>query len=406
MNTFKYRARDRFGNLVSGVVDADSADALFVRLEQKDYVTVKIAPVKTKVKSEKFLEPFKRKKVRFSELHIFTRLLFTLENAGLPLLSSLYSIRDQTLNNAFKEIIGNIAKDIEEGSKFSSALERHPFVFNDLYINMIHSGEISGKLPEVLERLAILGEHEEAVSLRIKSAMRYPIIVVSAIIIAFVILIAFVVPRYETLFSTYETRLPLPTLILLGINYAITKFWWLSIIAISAFIFLFRNFIRTAKGALLWNSFQLKIPLFGPLLLKLFMSRFCRITGTLMASGVPILQILNLSSKSIDNVVVSNAIKDIKESVNAGKGMTEPIKACALFPPIVTQMVAAGEETGKLDMLLIHVADYYDDQIDYTINNMVTLIEPLLIFVMGGAVLLIALGIFMPMWNLMNLFKG
>jgi len=406
MNTFKYKARDKFGNLVSGVVDAESEDALFIQLEQKDYVTVEISPAKRKGKSRKFLARFKREKVKFSDLNIFTRLLFTLQNAGLPLLSSLNAIGEQTLNKTFKEMIGKITTDVEEGSKLSSSLEKHPHVFNDLYTNMIHSGEISGKLPDVLERLAVLGEHEEVVRMRIKSAMRYPIIVVSSIIIAFLILIAFVVPRYESLFSTYDAKLPLPTVILLGINYAITKFWWLTIIAISACAFLFHKIIRTEKGMLLWNTFQLKIPVFGPLLLKLFMSRFCRITGTLMSSGVPILQILNLSSKSIDNVIVSGAIQGIRESVNAGKGMTGPMKTCALFPPIVTQMVSAGEETGKLDTLLIHVADYYDDQIDYTINNLVTLIEPFLIIVMGGAVLLVALGIFMPMWNLMSLFKG
>jgi len=266
-------------------------------------------------------------------------LLFTLQNAGLPILNSLNAIREQTVNVSFKGIIGEVSKDVEEGNKLSSALEKHPRVFNDLYVNMIHAGEISGKLPEVLERLAVLGEHDEVIRLRIKSALRYPAIVVAAIIIAFLILITNVVPRYQSLFSQFDATLPLPTLILLGLNYAVTKYWWITIIVIIALTFLFRRIIHTPKGSLLWNTFQLKIPVFGPLRLKLYMSRFSRITGTLLSSGVPILQILDLVSQSINNSIVSDAIKDIRESVNAGKGMLKPMKTGGLFPPIVTHRV-------------------------------------------------------------------
>jgi type II secretory pathway component PulF len=406
MGTYRYKARDKFGKLISGVVEAASENALVMQLEQKHCVTLQIVPIKKKEKTGHFLDRLKFGRVRFSDLNTFTRLLFTLQNAGLPILTSLHAIREQTLNPSFKGVIGEVAKDVEEGGKLSSALEKHPRVFNDLYVNMIHSGEISGRLPEVLERLAVLGEHDEAIRLRVKSALRYPAIVVAAIIIAFLILITYVVPRYESLFSKYDTKLPLPTLILLGLNYAITKYWWMSLLVIGALVFLIRYIIRTPKGSLLWNTLQLKIPVFGPLRLKLYMSRFSRITGTLLSSGVPILQILDLVSQSINNIIVSEAIKGIRESVNTGKGMLEPMKASGLFPPIVSQMVSAGEETGKLDTLLIHISEYYDAQIDYTINNMVALIEPLLILVMGSAVLGMALGIFMPMWNLMRLFKG
>jgi len=406
MSTYRYKARDKFGKLISGVVEAASENALVKQLEQKNYVTLQITPIKKKEKTDNFFDRVKFGRVKFTDLNTFTRLLFTLQNAGLPILNSLHAIREQTLNVSFKGIIGEVAKDVEEGNKLSSALEKHPRVFNNLYVNMIHAGEISGKLPEVLERLAVLGEHDEVIRLRIKSALRYPVIVVAAIIIAFLILITNVVPRYQSLFSQFDATLPLPTLILLGLNYAVTKYWWITIIVIIALTFLFRRIIHTPKGSLLWNTFQLKIPVFGPLRLKLYMSRFSRITGTLLSSGVPILQILDLVSQSINNSIVSDAIKDIRESVNAGKGMLKPMKAGGLFPPIVTQMVSAGEESGKLDTLLIHVSDYYDDQIDYTIGNMVSLIEPLLIIIMGSAVLVMALGIFMPMWNLMGMFTG
>jgi len=406
MITFQYKARDKSGKLVSGFLDADSEGALVDLLEKKDYITLKITPVIKKQKTNDPKQWFKRKRVKFTDLNIFTRLLFTLQNAGLPILSSLHAIREQTEDIFFKSIIEEVAKDVEQGRKLSSSLEKHPLIFNNLYVNMIHSGELSGRLPEVLERLAVLGEHDEVIRMRIKSSMRYPIIIVCAIIIAFLILITAVVPRFESLFSDFDAELPLPTKILLWLNYAITRYWWMSIIVIGALVVLIRKLIRLPKGELLWNNLILKLPVFGPLLLKLYMSRFCRITGTLLSSGVPILQILDLVAGSINNVIVSNAINGIKESVNAGKGMLKPMRTSGLFPPVVTQMVSAGEETGKLDILLIHVSEYYDSQIDYIIGNMVSLIEPLLIMVMGGAVLLMALGIFMPMWNLMDVVKG
>ncbi len=405
MSTYQYKARDKSGKLVQGVVEADSENALAVKLEQMEYTPILIKPKSGGANAHTLFDLFPIRRVKFSELNMFTRLLFTLQKAGLPMLASLRAIQEQTSNRHFKEIIGEIATNIEGGTTLSSVLEKYPHVFNNLYTNMVKSGESSGRLPEVLERLTVLGEHEEAMRLRIKAAMRYPTIVVVAIVIAFTVLITFVVPRYESMFSKFETDLPLPTQILLGLNYAVTKFWWVSLIVIGLLIVLIRKFLKTTKGAYWWSRLQLKLPVFGSLLLKLSMSRFCRITGTLLRSGVPILQILDLVSQSMGNAVISRTIKDIKESVNDGKGMSDPMKMSGVFPPVVIQMVAAGEETGKLDELLTHVSDYYDSQIDYTINNLVSLIEPLLILVLGCAVLMMALGIFMPMWNLMDLFQ-
>ncbi|MCK4882169.1 MAG: type II secretion system F family protein [Candidatus Omnitrophica bacterium] len=405
MGRYRYKARDKFGKLVQGIVEADSESALAVKLEKMEYIPILIKPKSGGSNARSFFDQLQVRRVKFSELNMFTRLLFTLQKAGLPMLTSLRAIYEQTSNQYFKEVIGEIATDIEGGTTLSAVLEKYPNIFNGLYTNMVKSGEISGRLPEVLDRLTVLGEHEETLRLRVKAAMRYPIIVVAVIVIAFLVLITFVVPRYEAMFSKFDTALPLPTQILLGLNYAVTKFWWLTIIVVGLSVFLFRKFIRTSKGKYWWGQLQLKLPVFGPLLLKLSMSRFCRITGTLLRSGVPILQILDLVSHSMSNVIISETIMDIKASVHDGKGMMDPMKMSGVFPPVVIQMVAAGEETGKLDELLTHVADYYDAQVDYTINNLVSLIEPLLIFVLGCAVLIMALGIFMPMWSMMKLFK-
>jgi len=230
-------------------------------------------------------------------------------------------------------------------------------------------------------------------------------IVVIAMIIGFIALTMLVIPRYAKIYAQSTTALPFPTQVLLGINYLFAKLWWFLIILAIAAHSLFKKYIKTKSGRFLWDSIKLKVPVFGPLLLKLSISRFTRITGILMRSGIPILKILDISSESTGNQIVSKAIIDIKDNIAEGKGMSEPMKNSGLFPPIVTQMVAVGEQTGKLDDFLLHVSKYYDEQVDYTINNLTSLIEPILIVVLGLGVLFMALGIFLPMWNLMSIFK-
>ena len=403
MPNYQYKARDKFSKPISGVMSALDENAVAVKLEQLGVIPISITETKQEAKVTKFSGSVV--KVKFADLNMFTRQLATLQKAGLPILSALTALCEQTENKIFKEVIAQIGRDIESGLSLSGAFAKYPRIFDSLYINMVSSGEVSGRLDQVLERLATLREHDETIRLRIKSATRYPMIVVVAIIIGFIVLTTLVVPRYAKIYAQYTTALPLPTQILLGINYAVTKLWWLLIIVGLGGHFLFKQYINTTLGRITWDNLKLKVPIFGPLFLKLSISRFTRITGTLMRSGIPILKILDISGGSTGNVIVSNAIQNIKKNVTEGKGMSEPMKISGLFPPIVTQMVAVGEETGKLDELLIHVSNYYDEQVDYTINNLTSLIEPILIFVLGLAVLFMALGIFLPMWNLMSIFK-
>lgn len=402
MANYQYKARDKFGKPVTGIMGGESGDAVAAKLSSMSYVPISIEE-KKEAGFSGFFDRFR--KISFSDLNMFTRQLATLQKAGLPILSSLKALREQAVNKAFREIIGQILRDIEGGSSLSSALSRHPKVFNALYVNMVNSGETGGMLDQVLERLADLGEHDEKIRLRIKTATRYPVIVVVAMIIGFLVLITVVVPRFSKIYGQFTTALPLPTQILLWIQYAVSKFWWLLLLIIVALILSFNKFINTKQGRFLWDSFKLKVPVFGPLVLKLSMSRFSRLTGTLMHSGVPILKILELSAGGAGNVIISRVIDNIRASVNEGKGMAEPMKVSGIFPPIVVQMVSAGEETGKVDQLLLHVSDYYDAQAEYTISNLTSLIEPILILVLGSGVLFMALGIFLPMWNVMSLFK-
>ncbi|OGX31397.1 MAG: hypothetical protein A2787_09150 [Omnitrophica WOR_2 bacterium RIFCSPHIGHO2_01_FULL_48_9] len=403
MTTYYYKARDQQAKSLEGTMVADSQNAVAVKLKQMGYIPVAIEV--TGGDSGLNQVVFSFRPISFSDLNLFTRQLYTLQRAGLPILASLNALSAQAVNQAFKDIIEKMRRDIEGGATLSLSMEKHPSVFNALYTNMIRTGEVSGRMVEILERLTTLGEHEEKIRRRMQSALRYPLIVVTAIVIAFCVLITVVLPKYAQLYSQFNTVLPLPTRILLGIHTVVSQFWWLMLLAAAGLIVFLRNLLKTERGTWLWDSLRLKLPVLGPLFLKLHLSRFCRVTGLMMKSGVPILQILDLAEKSAGNAPVAKAVNSIKLSVNEGKGMLEPMKASRLFPPVVIQMVAVGEDTGKVDELLVHVADYYDSDIDYTLANLVTLIEPILIVVLGTAILFMALGIFLPMWNLMDVFK-
>ncbi len=345
------------------------------------------------------------KRVKFADINMFTRQFYTLQKAGLPVISSLDALQEQAVNPFFKDTISRVKKDIEGGKSMSEAFAAQPRVFSDVYVNMLKCGEISGTLEDSLEKLARLGEKEEQTRMRIKTATRYPLIVVIAIVSAFLILITVVVPRFSAIYGQFTASLPLPTQMLLLIHSLITRYWWALAACGAAVYFLSRRAVNTPAGRYIWDSLKLKIPVFGQITLKSSMSKFALITGTLMRSGVPILNVLDLTAQSVGNKVIAGTIINIKESVNEGKGMALPMKNSGMFPPVVIQMVSVGEQIGKVDELLLHVSEYYESEVNYTIDNLITLIEPMLTVVLGGIILFIALGIFLPMWNLVSLIK-
>lgn len=403
MTLFEYKARDKFGKLTAGVMEANSRENAGFKLKQMGYVPINITIKKREDELSQFFRRFE--KVKFSDLNMLTKQLVTLQKAGLPLLTSLYAMKDQTNSNILKSSLDSVIKDIEAGSLFSDALAKHPRVFSELYVTMVRAGETGGILDEVLDRLTVLGEREEQTRVKIKTATRYPVMVVCALAIAFLVLTMFVIPRFAKIFGQFDVSLPLPTQILILINHILTKYWWLILIMGVSLIFCFNRILKITAFRLRWDNLRLKIPIFGPLFKNISMSRFARITGILMKSGVPILQILGLASKGVGNIVISRAIDSIRTSVNGGGRISETMAVSGMFPPAVVQMVSAGEATGRTDDLLLHVSDYYDSQVEYTIENLTTLIEPILVFALGSCVLFIALGVFLPMWNLMSLFR-
>jgi len=403
MANFKYKVRDKYGRSLDGAMAGENKDAVLAYLKKMGYTPVTIDEVKGNFIAKDFFSRFI--KIKQEEMIMFSRQLVTLQSAGLPLLMSLSAIKEQTESKALKEVITEIILDVESGSSFAEALGRHPDVFNDLYVNMVKSGEASGTLDEVLERLAALAEQQMETQSKIKSATMYPIIVILTLVAAFLTVVTFVLPRFAELFIRFKVDLPLPTRILMAINYGVRHYWFIILPMLTAVIFTFKKYIETPAGRIAWDNFKIKVPIFGPLLLKIMMSRFARVTASLVKSGIPLLQVLDMSSKTTGNVIIAKSIENIKSSVNVGKPMHESMRQDKLFPPIVTQMVSVGESTGKLDQLLTRVADYYDRQVDFALKNLTTAIEPILIFCLGGMVLVMALAIFLPLWDMIQVFK-
>jgi type II secretory pathway component PulF len=400
--TYRYKARDKFGALFTGTIDTSGKDAVAAQLDTQGYI-----PVKIEEQSEKktdFLERFQR--VTSEDLIIFSRQLATLISAGLPFTTSLDALVEQTENRRLKRIIAQIRRDLEGGSSFSDALARHPAVFNDLFVNMVRAGEAGGVLDEMLDRLATLAEHDAETRARIKAATRYPKIVVAAIVAAFIILVTFVIPKFSELYAGFKTELPLPTRILVGMNNFVHHYWYIALLLVVSIVIGVRQYVRTPRGHVQWDGLKLKLPVFGPIFLKTALSRFSRIFGTLTRSGLPVLQTLEIVSKTVGNVVIARVVDNLRDSVRQGRGLVQPMRLSRIFPPTVIQMVAIGEETGKMEEMLMRVSNYYDRDVEYSIKNLSTTLEPLLLAVIGGMVLFLALAIFLPWWNLIRVFKG
>lgn len=406
MTSFNFKARDRYGVLASGVMDAEDSKGIALQLEKLGYTPVSIVPVESAgvyLKLETLLASFQ--KIKIEEIIVFTRQLASILEAGVPLVEGLDAVHEQIRDKRFKGIVLIVKNEIESGSTFSDALEKYEKVFSPLVVNMVRAGEKAGILDEVLDRISNLLEKELETKEKIKTATRYPLIVMVALSVAFVILTLFVLPRFVSFFGAFNAELPLPTKILIGINYVATHYWyWILGIVIGA-VFAFKKILDTEKGRYSWDRFILSTPVFGPLFSKINLSRFCRMLAAMLRSGIPILEALTISSVTVGNKVISRVILDVRKEVSQGKSLAEPMKGSRIFPPIAIAMVAIGEKAGSLGGMLNKVADYFDRESDYTIKNLTPLLEPILILGLGLLLMVFALGIFMPMWDLIRVFK-
>lgn len=407
MARYRYKARDKSGSLMTGILDSSGRDAVATHLSQIGYLPVRIE----EARGWDWREAIKNLEESLTQVTpqdkiILTRQMATLIDAGLSFVAVFDALIEQTANQRLKNILTQVRRDVEGGMRFSDSLAKHPAVFDTLYVSMVRAGEEAGALDEMLNRVALLAEHEADTRARIKSATRYPIIVVVALAVAFGVLITFVIPQFSKLYANFHTPLPLPTRVLIGINALVHSYGILLLALLVAAIFGLRVYLKTPVGRELWDTVRLRLPVFGPIFLKSALSRFARVFGTLNRCGLPALQALDIVAKTVGNVAVSRAVDVIQEGARQGRGIVQPMKASRLFPAGVVQMVAIGEETGQLEPMLMKVSEYYDREVDYAIKNLSTAIEPILLVVLGGAVLFLALAIFLPWWNLIQIFKG
>ena len=402
MPLFLYRAITPQGAMIEDFMEAANSQLVAEKLQKLDYL-----PLKISVKGGGLqMELFKSKpKVKVDEVIVFTRQLVTLLKAGVPLLACLEALVEQTDNKGFQEILSLVYKDIESGISFSEALSKHPKVFSALYISSIRAGEFGGALDEVLERLGELMEHDRQTRSRVKSAMRYPIIVIISMVVAFFALMLLVVPKFITMFEKVGIELPLPTRIMIFLYEVISQQWPWLLAGLAVVLAAFQVWIRSESGRYTWDGLLLKMPVFGPLIMKTAMSRFTRMFETLNSSGLPILQTLDIVSGTVGNVVIGKEIQKAALGIRQGEGIAVPLKQSKLFPPMVVRMIAIGEQSGSLDTMLLNVSKHYDTEVEYAVKNLTSLIEPMLTVGLGAIVLFLALAIFLPMWDLTKMAK-
>lgn len=401
MPLFKYKARDRFGMAVTGQMEAVTPGAVAERLSESGYFPVSIKRALPSLTLPHI--PFGH--IKPEALIFFTRQLATLLRVGIPILSSFETLARQTKNRRLRSVIMAILRDVEGGSSLSDAMAKHPRAFSEVFLNTIRAGETGGFLVEALERLADLAEHETETKAKIKAATRYPIFVIVAIFLAIGIITTFVVPKFALLYSAFRAQLPLPTRVVLWISLFIRNNWYFILGGILGILGALRLYIRTKKGRLQWDSLKLQAPIFGPLTLKLTMSRFAHILGVMVRCGIPILKSLEIVSRAVGNRVIDLAIERVALEIEKGKTLAEPMSKDPIFPPLVVQMVAVGEKTGELDNLLQKTSEHYDMEAEYTIKNLATALEPVLLVFVGAMVFFLALSVFLPMWDMIKFVR-
>ncbi len=403
-DTYTYKVRDKQGKILQGSLDADSTTLVANKLREMGFVPLAIdkkasGGLKTELKLPGAGKP------KIKDIAVFSRQFAVMIDSGLSLLRALYILEEQTENKALAKILGEVRQDVEKGSSLSQALGRHPKTFNRLYVSMVRSGEIGGSLDRVLIQLADTIEKQVALRQKIKSAMTYPVAVLALVILILMAMLIFIVPTFKTLYDDLGGTLPLPTRVLLAVSAIMVKALPIIILAVTGFVFAFKRWIESDKGRAVWDSFKLRVPVFGRLVRLIALTRFSKTLAALLRSGVPILESLEITSDTVGNTVVAAAVKDVQEGVKQGEPIAKRLENHPVFPPMVVQMLAVGEETGAVDTMLEKVGDFYEREVEATVESLTSLLEPLLICVLGGAVGSMVVSLYMPMFNIIKLIK-
>jgi len=397
MATFKYVAKDQNSRSVSGKIIAENEAAVIAELRKRKLAIIDVAPAKGTSITE---VSFSSKRVKGEDLVIFTRQMATMIDAGIPILQALDALQEQMTHPYFKTVISNIRDDIQLGSSLSAAFSKHPKVFDSLFINMVKVGETGGVLSDILDRIALYMEKSLKLRAKVKSALIYPtVIVIMAIAITAVLLVK-VVPTFAGIYKSFNRELPPMTQALIQVSAGLKQYILGYIIGIFSLGFLLKVWHKTEKGGLILDTAKLKIPIFGPLLRKVAISRFSRTLATLAQSGVPILESLEIVGKSSGNHLIEKVVEGVKNNVREGESISIPLVKSGVFPPMVTRMIDVGEKSGQLEKMLTKIAEFYDDQVDTAVAGLTSIIEPVIIGFLGIVVGFIVIALFLPILSI------
>lgn len=410
MPQFKYAGKSTQGGPQKGVIEAASSQAAAQALLSQNIVPLTIVESK-KRSAENEGDGFDitrlfQQKVGLDEMIIFSRQMYSLLKAGIPIIRAIKGLSENASHKRFQEILKDIADQLEQGRSLSSSMAKYEKVFTRLTISVVVVGENTGKLDDVFLQLALYFEREQETRKRIKSALRYPTFVLIALAIAMFILNLFVVPVFTQLFERFDTELPIMTRVLIGTSNFFVNYWWLLIIVIVGGIFAVKQYVSSTNGRLKWDKFKLKLPIVGSIIERSLLSRYSRSFSMILRAGVPLTAGLSLTADAVDNAHMQKRIKEMRQGIEKGESLLRVSKNSELFSTLVLQMIAVGEETGRLEPLLEESADYYEREVDFDLKSLTAKIEPILIGFVAVMVLILALGIFTPMWNMMSAVKG
>ena len=408
MPVFQYRGRNQRGEVVTGQVDAASVDAVASQLFNSGVVPVDINEAKGAARDLQamFRGWLPEAKITLIDLILFSRQFYTLTKAGVPIMQSLRGLRDSTQNQAFARVINDLVDSLDSGLDLSTALKRHPKVFPPLYVSMVQVGETTGTMQESFLQLAKYLELEKDTRDRIKSALRYPTFVVIAMAIAMFVINIWVIPTFAKVFANLNAQLPWATRVLIATSKFTVTYWPLILVVLVLAIFAIRLYVRTPEGRYRWHRSKLRIPVVGGILYRATLGRFARALSVTLHSGVPLVQGMTVVSRAVDNEFIGERILQMRDGIERGETIARTAAATGMFPPLVLQMINVGEDSGAVDDLMAEVAEYYEREVDYDLKNLSTAIQPLLIIGMGVLVLILALGVFLPMWELPKAVLG
>jgi type IV pilus assembly protein PilC len=398
--TYAWKGKTAGGEAVTGETTVENRKELANVLRKRRVIATEVKEKKAAGKKRR------RGSIKTNDLAIFTRQFATMINAGLPIVQCLDTLSKQVSKDRFREAIQQVTRDVETGSTLAEALGRHKSIFSDLYVSMVEAGESGGILDVILQRLSIFLEKLDALKRKVKTAMVYPSVVLAVAVLATVFMLVFIIPTFAKMFSDFGGTLPLPTRIVMTLSALLRSRWYVMVGLVAAAVFAFKRYRTTERGRLKLDTLLLRVPAVGDILRKAAVARFTRTLGTLISSGVPILDGLSITARTAGNMVVHNAIMQTRVSIREGQTIAEPLRASGVFPPMVVQMIAIGEETGALDEMLEKIADFYEQEVDSAVDALTSIIEPVMIVVMGGMVGGMVVAMYLPIFRMVNVIMA